>query len=1104
MSRGRSTPYGAQMRKFLAGLNGDHLAFSAASLEDQFEHPRNQKRGTNIGGIHKALMKAFSEGTIISFADASGSVLREPDVVVPGSKAIGQPQIFGTPGTPSPTDGYAPVTYEQLTHHEPAGDIENPADEASPADDDVLIDADATGDAEAAATEGDHDQPAASDLLHNDEDDSVARAQRSADAMRTFTAYLKDPPAQAPDWVPTAALREWASTPTVVGALRKVVLDGPMPDRLALIQAGVSRKGQISSTSAAARGVAQLCRRPGPFWRDVVCGAAKQYIDDEAMAPPDELASFVEDPASLYIDRDIAPHVLLLWGVALGLDGAVLADLVSACEESVPEDDLSAAPAEERISQLESLQADSKKALKQAEKDLRAAHKKIDTLNDSLRRARETAHEHSGDELVAEQEARQAAESGLADARSQIEELTDAARRVEELEATLAVVQRSRDALLAEDRSIEKERQLRAQIEAQFQEQMGQIGDLRAQLRAENVLPTADGPSLLRALSRPIGDATRQAAERLAEGRSAAGDEQLMAFAATVMQTLTAMQQPAPAPPLAESAPLAQPPTEVVVEPEFSSVSEQAAKAASLSDAELADPPETRLNDPADESADAAPTPRRRPRRPTSWFTVRPVGGAGEIGGSAILIETPNHHRVLLDAGQRVKGEYGQSTTHQFHRGVRGVDHLHGILVSHAHIDHVGSLPPLWDYHSTQQDAEVPVWMTAPTKELARIMLKDSAKIQNARQYERDTLAESDFASDAMEAAYTEAQVNEVLNIVETPAQHEPVPIPGTSLVARFLPVSHVLGSCAIHLTDNEWGHTLLYTGDLGPLGEPQLTLPSFGTDQLLPAETVIMESTYGSPKDADRELRRTNLHGRERAIRTLLDVSEKALDRGGFVLLPSFSLGRTQELVRVIGEHMKSPRIYLAGMGETIFEVYDQYLRKENGFWVRPGDYPDTDPIGRRMRGRTIEEKAEEVLAGENGFIIASPAMLSGGWSRTFMERMITDSRHAIVFSGYLPRHGTGIMKLREFGKYPITIDDRQVKVQCDVKKVGLSAHAPFPDLSQFARDVAAGHDHVNFGLVHGEMAAQRELAAEIGQRIEHADAKSLSNGEPWSPQRP
>jgi predicted metal-dependent RNase len=903
-----------------------------------------------------------------------------------------------------------------------------------------------------------------------------------------------------------SVLRIWATTPLVITKLRRMVRSGPMNERLALIRAGLARKGDTSPGSQAARGIAQLCRRPGIFWGEVFRGANKHYLDEGVGIDAKQLAEFGADPVLHYLENNHSPFVLLLCGVALNIDPGLLEELADVCDDearALTADDESE-QAEDRIAQLDSMLDDARKGIKDAAKEVKAINKRNEALEEALQRARESAQRESGKELVAEQKARQGAEDKLGKAKAELEELQEDAKRAHELEAEVEALQRSRDALLLEERSLEKERRLREEIEVQVQDQMRQLGELRAQLRGQNetLLPTADGPSLLQGLSRPAGEAARLAGERLAEGRSLPGDDQLLNFVGTVMQTAEVMQTTAPARSgdVEEVSPLAEPEaSEEVAVPE----------AAESGDAESPttggeDETEAASDEPV--GADKPVAPSRRRRRSESWFTVRPEGGAGEIGGSAILIETQNHHRVLLDAGQRVKGEYGQDTTHLFHRGLRGVDHLHGILLSHAHIDHVGSLPPLWSFHSAQQGSEVPIWMTAPTKDLAEIMLKDSAKIQHAREYERDALAESDFGPQSMDPVYTEANVNEVLEVVQTADAYTPVPIPGTTLVAQFLPVSHVLGSCAIHLRDTESGHTLLYTGDLGPISQPQLTLPDFGGTQLIQhAETIIMESTYGVLKDHEREGRkRSGMDGREREISVLFDNAERALERGGFVLMPSFSLGRTQELVRLIGDRMKNPKIYIAGMGETIFEVYDHYQRRDNGIWVRPGDYPDTDPIGRRMRGRSIEERVEDVLAGANGFIIASPAMLSGGWSRAFMERMVSDERHAIIFSGYLPRHGTNIPRLRELGKNrPLRLGDEQVRIKCDWLKVGLSAHAGALDLRLFAREMSAGEDHVNFGLVHGEPQSQRELATDI-DASENATAKALSNGEPWVPSRP
>lgn len=140
--RTRSTPYPRQLDKLLNNAD-DLTTFSAASLVDRFEHPPHQKVGTNIGRIHKALRLAFSQGSVITFVDDDGHVLREATIVTHGSKAIGQPQIFGRPGTASPDPAHHPVTYAETLrrgivideddHVEPAADDPGAATGTAPA-----------------------------------------------------------------------------------------------------------------------------------------------------------------------------------------------------------------------------------------------------------------------------------------------------------------------------------------------------------------------------------------------------------------------------------------------------------------------------------------------------------------------------------------------------------------------------------------------------------------------------------------------------------------------------------------------------------------------------------------------------------------------------------------------------------------------------------------------------------------------------------------------------------------------------------------------------------------------------------------------------------
>jgi metallo-beta-lactamase family protein len=340
------------------------------------------------------------------------------------------------------------------------------------------------------------------------------------------------------------------------------------------------------------------------------------------------------------------------------------------------------------------------------------------------------------------------------------------------------------------------------------------------------------------------------------------------------------------------------------------------------------------------------------------------------------------------------------------------------------------------------------------------------------------------------------------------------VPIADTSFVVRFLPVAHVLGSCAIHLTDVDNDQTLLYTGDLGPIANPQATLPQYALSEMLAADLVVMESTYGSqPHEfTDGRVRRRQLSMRESDLKQLCERATRAAERGGCMLLPAFSLGRTQELAMLIEQARRdgeapSGEIIVAGMGERITQVYEAYSKGTNA-WARAQDMPRVDELGGRVRktGKPFAEAAAEALDGDFSYIIASPAMLGSGWSRTFLEQMVENPAHAIVMSGFVPRHGGGIPGLhRMHTGATMELSGRSVRVQASFDQLkGLSAHAPAVDLRKFAAYMARQSHSAAFAMVHGEEAAQRALAEDVGALPEVALAESLHNSQVWQPRRP
>jgi Cft2 family RNA processing exonuclease len=1085
-TRPRNTPYHVQVDSHLTALQNENATMSALTVLPEVDHPHGQRDQRALGQIAKALHRAFGEGRLISYVNGEGGVLREEARGANGSAAVEHPQIYGTPGTPSPDDRYRPVSYEELGERRRNRSCSNGNEEH--------------GD-HGRAVEGDEDEAPQTTLTPQElaelvGEDVVGRMSESlkdtcttadVDWIKATDRIIQwEPTASAPDWIPESVRRRWVTCPAAVEYWKRSLERAGKAERARLTASGVRRRGGIPTDSLPARRLAQLITRDADRWTDIASRVLATYLDSEEIVPQEDVLPIMADPVAFYLDGG-SPDSVLLIGLALELDDTelkVIADDVDSKSPPVPvsaeaelrfEADTKAAEA-----------ADLRTQLKDTRRELKRVTKEKDQLSEALERLRrvQQAAGSMQSALAQEHALSQSSEARVVDLEAEVETLREDAGRVEELSLQIRALEQIRDQLLAEASSVEKERQLRAQAEAEVQRALKRVHELTQELRemAKQPLPNAeDAVSLVAAVRKPIAAAAASASDRLASGVSDPNDARLLAFAAEFAQLTDSLAS--------------RPVAAARVAPAEASAPEPVSPA---------EEPEVRV--PRQEHI---PLPHRRRRR-IPEFTIRPIGGAGEVGGSALLIQTRRGANVLLDAGQRVKGEYGHDATSQFHYGVTGIERLHAILVSHAHIDHIGSLPLIHRHHSDQQNAPVPVLMSDPTRRLGEIMLSDSAKVQHFREVTLASLAESDFGQGSMEIAYSVADVSACLDTehVVIADQYRPIPIADTSLVARFLPVSHVLGSCAIHLTDSESRATLLYSGDLGPITEPQVTLPDFGGTQMIEkADVVIMESTYGQLRAEEREGRRRSSDGRERATQILAEIASTTLAGGGHMLLPAFSLGRTQELAMIIqqerGRTMPDGRIFLAGMGEKITEVYDNFDRRSHK-WRRPGEFPQRTSVRKWLNGSTsLDDVVAEVLESEPAYIIASPAMVSSGWSRAFLHAMIDDPRHAIVFTGYLPKHAGNIPQLREMHKGAnMWLDGQSRRINCSWDKVSLSAHAPSVDLEKFARDLAQGVERTHFGLVHGTPDAQRELAERLTHQLEDAaTVRSLRNGEPWVP---
>jgi Cft2 family RNA processing exonuclease len=1086
--RVRHTPYKAQLDRYLANMPG--TPFSARSLADSFENGSRDEHGM-LRGIQEVLAQAYNDGRLVQFFNAEGQPLTES----PGHEALPNrlraPVIYALPGVAAPT-GYEPAAFDPGGHREATS---------------ARVEDNSLPNGEVEAGEGDDPgQPEPAGITLTPEE-----------ALKRLTSF-PPPGSTAPSWLDSHVISIWLSLPGAAEYFRRGLDKARGDQRLALIRSGVNRKqrGAFSRSSVVVGNLAELCRTDDAVWCGTAHTALRHYLAGDDGLNPEELAALVADPLDVYDSSEIPPETVLLAAMALEVDESVLEIIASDVASAVPDADSDTSTQHaERIDALERSEAELRRAAKEADKERKASAKRVSQLEAEL----ETLRAASDGESTADAQLRLRAES----AEKQVAPLRS---EITELEAQVQSLEEANDHLERQATAAREDRLLREQAEQDAARNIQRVRELTEQLTQvsdSRNLPIDDPVALVTALARPIGQAARHAAERLAGGRIHPHDHLLLELASMVTQIgqrleMTAENQvegDTPAldedetPAVDDTPP---PDTNGVADVPVALPAQEGTDDAGLeSDGAVQPAPN---EPPAISTPDdtPAPLPGRRRRR-ASRLIVRPLGGAGEVGGSALLVKNPSGHTVLLDCGQRVKGEYGLETEAQFHRRVGEDGRLHAILISHAHIDHVGSLPILHREQSESQDTLIPVYMTKPTRHLAQIMLDDSAKIQQSKAENAADLGYVDYGAGSMEAAYRISDVKQVMDdeVIREVDAARAVQIPDTSFVARFLPVAHVLGSCAIHLTDTENDQTLLYTGDLGPISHPQITLPQYSLQEMLGADLVVMESTYGRPLAHESEgKRRRGLSGREQAVQQLFDAVSHAHEHGGSVLLPAFSLGRTQELAKIIhqgradGGLPAGGKIWIAGMGEKIVQVYDTFSRGTNP-WARADDMPRTEELGKLVRsGVRFEDAVGTVLEEGFSFIIASPAMLTSGWSRQFLVNMISDPRHSIVLSGYLPRHSGGIPHLHRLAAgEKINLDGDLYPIRARWEKAGLSAHAPSGDLRKFAEYMTRQTDHVSFGMVHGEEAAQLALAEDVNQ-YPTATAESLSNGQPWRPQRP
>jgi len=396
-------------------------------------------------------------------------------------------------------------------------------------------------------------------------------------------------------------------------------------------------------------------------------------------------------------------------------------------------------------------------------------------------------------------------------------------------------------------------------------------------------------------------------------------------------------------------------------------------------------------------------------------------GGVEEVTGANFLLEIDNK-RLLIDCG------LFQGFTFADHRNWDPFPYdpksIDALVVTHAHVDHVGRIPKL--IHDGFQGK---IYSTPPTKELAEIMLRDTAHILEKKD-EKYGLAE----------IYTEENIKKALSLWQVMPYHNVLML-SRQVELSFRDAGHVLGSAmAVFEYNNK---KIVFTGDLGNSPSPLLR----DTEEVTDADYLIMESVYG-----DR-----NHEARNRRREILASIIEKNFQKKGVLLVPTFSLERVQELLFEIDELVENDLVPvttifldspLAIELTRVFKAHQDYFNKKTQFIIGAGDDVFNFP-GLRPTLKT-EESKNILKSPPPKIIIAGSGMSAGGRIVHHEKNYLKDPKTTLLLTGY-QTPGTLGRQLEE-GARKVTILGEEIEVKAEVVKIdGYSGHKDSDHLVEF-----------------------------------------------------
>ena len=425
-------------------------------------------------------------------------------------------------------------------------------------------------------------------------------------------------------------------------------------------------------------------------------------------------------------------------------------------------------------------------------------------------------------------------------------------------------------------------------------------------------------------------------------------------------------------------------------------------------------------------------------------------GASGEVTGSSYHLVLGNGEQILIDFGMFQGGD--DLSELNYHHPKFNPAQLKAVFLTHAHLDHCGRLPLLifGGYFGK-------IYMTSASKELVELILRDSAKVMG-----EDRLKQP---------LYTEEEVDKTLALIEVIEYDKPFEISGVEAV--FRDAGHILGSASIQLKDLTDAQTIVFSGDLGNYPE-DIVRPTAMIDV---ANIVVMESTYG-----DKE------HPQEDVSKTLQEEINAIEKEGGVLLIPAFSLERTQELLHRIHHLKKDGKVRpdtpvfmdspMAIKATAIFRDFKEFYNEEVKSHTQ-------DPFS--FEGLVVTEDSRDsrdiIKTMDPKIIIAGSGMISGGRITHHAINYLPFPSTRILFVGYQAEDTVGKQILE--GSKQVMINKVHVQVNAHIREVqALSSHADQPKLLKWLSHIK---NVQKVFLIHGDTTQREVLAEKVKEQLHY-----------------